>query len=130
MTEVVVRIQIDDGCVEVIDATPTREPPVAAVKLYELPDVAFDELTPREHEVLEYLCAGFNNSQIGAAMTITVRTARSYVARIGQVAECSSSRRIIALALVSGYVDPERVLEIWRDAGHLLLTEDAEDADD
>jgi len=64
-------------CIREVHAGKTYIPPAIAAKLAER--MPAEELTPREHEVLQLLAEGKTNKIIGSALSITEVTVKSHV---------------------------------------------------
>ena len=66
-------------------------------------DDALEQLTPREHEVLELMAAGSSNQGIADALVITLRAVEKYVSsifgKLGLPSTGSQSRRVLAVLL-------------------------------
>jgi DNA-binding NarL/FixJ family response regulator len=54
-------------------------PPTAYV---ETAEPAFDELTAREHEVLDLIAAGYSNADVAATLVLSPKTVRNHVSNI------------------------------------------------
>ena len=66
-------------------------------------DDALEQLTPREHEVLELMATGSSNQGIADALVITLRAVEKYVSsifgKLGLPSTGSESRRVLAVLL-------------------------------
>lgn len=74
----------------------------AAAPLETNPATGFDELTPREREVLALLIQGSTNRQIAEALLITPNTTKKHVDHILQKLGASTRAGAVATALQSG----------------------------
>jgi DNA-binding NarL/FixJ family response regulator len=66
-------------------------------------DAAFDELTPRESEVLELVAQGLDNTTIGVRLGISERTVRNNVSTIFSKLDVSSRGQAIVRARNAGF---------------------------
>ena len=62
----------------------------------------FDELTPREQEVLELLAAGMEQSEIATRLVISPRTAGTHIQHILEKLDVRSRAQAVALAHMRG----------------------------
>jgi len=66
------------------------------------PEPATEELTPREHEVLELVAEGATNAEIAARLTISENTVKFHMKNILQKLHASNRAEVVAYALRSG----------------------------
>lgn len=71
------------------------------------PDSTFDELTPREQDVLRQLALGRSNREIAAALDIGDETVKTHVARVLAKLEAENRAQAIVQALKRGLVGLE-----------------------
>ena len=64
-----------------------------------------DPLSEREHEVLRLLALGHTNQEIAAKLFISVRTAESHRARIGEKLGLKTRAELVRYALDTGMLD-------------------------
>jgi DNA-binding NarL/FixJ family response regulator len=67
---------------------------------------ALDELTPREHEVLDLLARGLSNPEICQQLVISEATAKTHVARILQKLDLRDRVQAVIYAYETGIVAP------------------------
>jgi len=53
-------------------------------------------LTPRQHNVLHYLVAGYTNPEIAEELVISVKTVEAHVSQVLAKLEASSRREVVA----------------------------------
>jgi DNA-binding NarL/FixJ family response regulator len=82
-----------------IEAFVTR-PPLAAA-----PD-GFDELTPREREVLELVALGHSNAEIAEELQLSPLTAKTHVSRILTKLQARDRVQLVVMAYRAGLVAP------------------------
>jgi DNA-binding NarL/FixJ family response regulator len=70
------------------------------------PPRALDELTPREHEVLDLLARGLSNPEICQQLVISEATAKTHVARILQKLNLRDRVQAVIYAYETGLVAP------------------------
>jgi DNA-binding CsgD family transcriptional regulator len=68
------------------------------------PQVRFDGLTKREHEVLRLVGNGLSNDEIAASLAISPVTARTHVSRILRWLGCRDRAQLVTLASQIGAV--------------------------
>jgi DNA-binding NarL/FixJ family response regulator len=66
----------------------------------------FDELTPRELEVLRLIARGMSNSEIGQELFITEQTTKTHVGRILMKLHLRDRVQAVVLAYESGLISP------------------------
>ena len=65
-----------------------------------------DELTPREHEVLQLVAVGHTNTEIAAALHVSPFTAKTHVSRILTKLQARDRVQLVVLAYQAGLVAP------------------------
>ncbi|HTD35190.1 MAG TPA: helix-turn-helix transcriptional regulator, partial [Candidatus Elarobacter sp.] len=65
-----------------------------------------EQLTPREHEILELLAVGLTNREIAQRLILSARTVETHVARITGKLGVASRARAVARAVALGIVAP------------------------
>lgn len=68
-------------------------------------DPAGHGLTPREHELLQWLAAGLTNQQIGARMYISEGSVKQYLSHVGEKLDMRSRTQILVRSIQLGLVD-------------------------
>ena len=71
------------------------------------PPTGFDELTSREHEVLQLLAQGLSNAEIGAQLYIGETTVKTHVTRVLQKLDVRDRAQAIVVAYRTGLVDED-----------------------
>jgi DNA-binding NarL/FixJ family response regulator len=66
------------------------------------PDAAFPDLTDREHEILELIAKGHNNSGIAAQLSLSVKTVQNYVSSIFNKLQVADRAEAIVRAREAG----------------------------
>jgi DNA-binding NarL/FixJ family response regulator len=74
----------------------------------ERPADVFPQLTAREHEVLELLAQGRNNTDIAATLFLSERTVRNYVSNIFTKLQVADRAQAIVAARDAGLGEPRR----------------------
>ncbi len=69
--------------------------------------IEFEELTPREREVLELLCRGLSSKQIAQRLYLSVRTIDNHLANMYSKMNVNSRTEAAVLALKNGWVETE-----------------------
>jgi DNA-binding NarL/FixJ family response regulator len=85
---------------DVVSRAPRREP-----------TGGLDELTPREHEILELVGSAMSNDEIADRLTISKATAKTHVSRIMGKLEARDRAQLVVLAYESGLLTPNRSRE-------------------
>jgi PAS domain S-box-containing protein len=62
------------------------------------------ELTPREKEVLSYICHGYSNTRIGEILNLSARTIEGHRNRLLKKAECKNSVCLAVFAVKNGLI--------------------------
>jgi DNA-binding NarL/FixJ family response regulator len=65
-----------------------------------------EELTPREHEVLELLGHGLSNAEIAESLFVSEATVKTHVARVFSKLELRDRAQAVVYAYESGLVQP------------------------
>jgi DNA-binding NarL/FixJ family response regulator len=68
------------------------------------PEPAAEELTPREHEVLDLVAEGATNAEIALQLTISENTVKFHMKNILQKLHASNRAEVVAYALKSGLI--------------------------
>ena len=71
------------------------------------PPTGFDELTSREHEVLQLLAQGLSNGEIGTQLYIGETTVKTHVTRVLQKLDVRDRAQAIVVAYRTGLVDED-----------------------
>ena len=71
------------------------------------PPTGFDELTSREHEVLQLLAQGLSNAEIGTQLYIGETTVKTHVTRVLQKLDVRDRAQAIVVAYRTGLVDDD-----------------------
>jgi len=71
------------------------------------PPTGFDELTSREHEVLQLLAQGLSNAEIGTQLYIGETTVKTHVTRVLQKLDVRDRAQAIVVAYRAGLVDED-----------------------
>jgi DNA-binding NarL/FixJ family response regulator len=71
------------------------------------PPTGFDELTSREHEVLQFLAQGLSNAEIGTQLYIGETTVKTHVTRVFQKLDVRDRVQAIVVAYRAGLVDED-----------------------
>ncbi|MBK8772873.1 MAG: hypothetical protein IPM06_20920 [Rhizobiales bacterium] len=71
-------------------------------------------MTERETQALIFITAGLSLAEVGAAMGLSMPTVKTYSATILDVFGVGNSRNVTALALLSGTVTADQVVDVWR----------------
>jgi DNA-binding NarL/FixJ family response regulator len=71
------------------------------------PPTGFDELTSREHEVLQLLAHGLSNAEIGTQLYIGETTVKTHVTRVLQKLNVRDRAQAIVVAYRTGLVDED-----------------------
>jgi DNA-binding NarL/FixJ family response regulator len=71
------------------------------------PPTGFDELTSREHEVLQLLAQGLSNAEIGTQLYIGETTVKTHVTRVLQKLGVRDRAQAIVVAYRTGLVDED-----------------------
>jgi DNA-binding NarL/FixJ family response regulator len=71
------------------------------------PPTGFDELTSREHEVLQLLAQGLSNAEIGTQLYIGETTVKTHVTRVLQKLDVRDRAQAIVVAYRTGLVDED-----------------------
>ncbi len=67
-----------------------------------IPELVFPELTVREHEVLDLIAAGRNNTDVAAALVLSPKTVRNHVSNIFTKLHVADSSEAIVRARDAG----------------------------
>jgi len=71
------------------------------------PPTGFDELTSREHDVLQLLAQGLSNAEIGTQLYIGETTVKTHVTRVLQKLDVRDRAQAIVVAYRTGLVDED-----------------------
>ena len=72
-----------------------------------MPPTGFDELTSREHEVLQLLAQGLSNAEIGTQLYIGETTVKTHITRVLQKLDVRDRAQAIVVAYRTGLVDED-----------------------
>ena len=75
---------------------------------------SLSRLTARESQALVLITAGLSLAEVAAELGVSVSTAKTYSATILDVFGLGNSRGVSALALLSGTVTADQVVDVWR----------------
>lgn len=95
--------RLDDLVAAIRTASPAR--PAIAPGLVRSP---FDELTPRERQVLELLCDGRRSAGIARELGLSVHTVRDHVKALRHAFGVRSQLEVVATAVAHGWVSARR----------------------
>ena len=79
-----------------VNVTIDRRSPTAVVYVTPRPDQVFDQLSPRERDVVRLAVCGFSNRQIARALSISVHTVKDHVHAILGKTGLDSRAQLIA----------------------------------
>ena len=85
----------------VVDGRRFVDPSVAELLL----DTASEQLSPREHQVLQLMSTGLQNKQIATRLTLGEDTVKTYVAGILRKLDATSRTQAVATALRAQMID-------------------------
>jgi DNA-binding NarL/FixJ family response regulator len=71
-------------------------------------DEALAHLTQRERDVLEQVAAGKSNTEIGAALRLSVATVKTHVSRLLDKLDCRDRTQLVVIAYETGVAIPGR----------------------
>ncbi|MBK8772617.1 MAG: response regulator transcription factor [Rhizobiales bacterium] len=71
-------------------------------------------MTERETQALILITAGLSLAEVGAAMGLSMPTVKTYSATILDAFGMHNGRGTATLALLSGTVTAEQVVDVWR----------------
>jgi DNA-binding NarL/FixJ family response regulator len=66
------------------------------------PPQAFDELTPREHEILELIARGYRNAEIAEQLVLSPKTVSNHVSNVLLKLQAADRAQLMLLALEAG----------------------------
>lgn len=66
------------------------------------PSQAFDELTPREHEILELIARGYRNAEIAEQLVLSPKTVSNHVSNVLLKLQAADRAQLMLLALEAG----------------------------
>lgn len=66
------------------------------------PPQAFDELTPREHEILELIARGYRNAEIAEQLVLSPKTVSNHVSNVLLKLQAADRTQLMLLALEAG----------------------------
>ncbi|HYU72277.1 MAG TPA: response regulator transcription factor [Ktedonobacteraceae bacterium] len=75
------------------------------------PSQAFDELTPREHEILELIAHGYNNMEIAERLVLSPKTVSNHVSNVLIKLQATDRTKLMLLALEAGLGQKDKAHE-------------------
>jgi DNA-binding NarL/FixJ family response regulator len=72
------------------------------------PPQAFDELTPREHEILELIARGYRNAEIAEQLVLSPKTVSNHVSNVLLKLQAADRTQLMLLALEAGLGKPDQ----------------------
>jgi DNA-binding NarL/FixJ family response regulator len=69
---------------------------------------AFDELTPREHEILELIARGYRNAAIAEQLVLSPKTVSNHVSNVLLKLQAADRTQLMVLALEAGLGKPDK----------------------
>lgn len=66
------------------------------------PSQAFDELTPREHEILELIARGYSNAEIAEQLVLSPKTVSNHVSNVLLKLQATDRTKLMLMALEAG----------------------------
>ena len=70
-----------------------------------------EAMAPREREVFGWLCKGYNNAEIMAAMNISLPTTKQYKASVMRQLGAGSIAQLLSMAATAGLLQPLHFME-------------------
>jgi DNA-binding NarL/FixJ family response regulator len=75
------------------------------------PPQAFDELTPREHEILELIARGYRNAEIAEQLVLSPKTVSNHVSNVLLKLQAADRTQLMLLALEAGLGQQDKTRE-------------------
>ncbi|HEY6411961.1 MAG TPA: response regulator transcription factor [Ktedonobacteraceae bacterium] len=72
------------------------------------PPQAFDELTPREREILELIARGYRNAEIAEQLVLSPKTVSNHVSNVLLKLQAADRTQLMLLALEAGLGKPDK----------------------
>jgi DNA-binding NarL/FixJ family response regulator len=73
------------------------------------PALAFDELTPREREILDLIARGYSNPEIATRLTLSLKTVSNHISNVLSKVQATDRMKLMLMALEAGLGQTEEV---------------------
>jgi DNA-binding NarL/FixJ family response regulator len=73
------------------------------------PALAFDELTPREREILDLIARGYSNPEIAGRLTLSLKTVSNHISNVLSKVQATDRMKLMLMALEAGLGQTEEV---------------------